>query len=499
LESSTQVVIAGGGPVGLAAAVELGRRGISCTVVEPRVTVSHARPRCKTVNVRTMEHLRRWGIADRLRAAAPLPPEWSQDVVFCTSMTGRELSRFTGVFGLAEEGERFAERGQQAPQFVLEELLRDVVAELPSCRLELGARVTGVEQDDREVRVTLDDGRTISSEYAIGCDGSRSAVRDAIGSSYVGEVSLRPNFGFVVSAPALWDIVAHGRAVHYWIINPEAPGIIGPLNQDGIWWGGFSVNADRGEAELVDLLTTAIGARIEVDVLSTDPWTAQMQVVDRARSGRVFLAGDAAHLNPPFGGHGLNTGVGDAVDLGWKLASVLQGWAGESLLDTYELERRPVQERVIAEAAQNMKVLPADLLGEDPATIDRHIQETKDAEFHALNLVLGEEGAGARPGRRLPHARLRSGLSLFDALGEGLTLLVFAEHRADDIAAFEALCNASDVPLTVGDLSQEGLTARYGADLVVVRPDQNVAWAADRMPDPAAVLASTTHLTTAQA
>ena len=137
---STQVLISGGGPVGLATAVELGQRGISCVVVEPRSTVSHARPRCKTVNVRTMEHLRRWGLADRFRAAAPLPVDWSQDIVFCTSLNGHELSRFTGVLGLVREGDRFPETGQQAPQYVLEELLRTVVDELPTVTVLAGDR-----------------------------------------------------------------------------------------------------------------------------------------------------------------------------------------------------------------------------------------------------------------------------------------------------------------------------------------------------------------------
>jgi 2-polyprenyl-6-methoxyphenol hydroxylase-like FAD-dependent oxidoreductase len=134
LPASTQVIVAGGGPVGLAAAIELGGRGIRCLVIEPRTAVSHARPRCKTINVRSMEHLRRWGIADRLRELAPLTPSWSQDVVFCTSLAGRELSRFTGVLGLVHDGDRFPELGQQAPQYVLEELLREVGVSSPRAR-----------------------------------------------------------------------------------------------------------------------------------------------------------------------------------------------------------------------------------------------------------------------------------------------------------------------------------------------------------------------------
>ena len=187
LPRAVQVVVAGGGPVGLACAVELGRRGIGCLVVEPRGTVSRARPRCKTVNVRSMQHLRRWGIAGELRDRAPLSPAWSTDAVFCTSLAGRELSRFTGVLGLAPDGDRFPELGQQAPQYVLEELLRDVARELPACQLATGFSVTDAGQDEGGVRVTLagPDGRpaVVTADYLVGCDGPRSVVRDLIGAA----------------------------------------------------------------------------------------------------------------------------------------------------------------------------------------------------------------------------------------------------------------------------------------------------------------------------
>jgi 2-polyprenyl-6-methoxyphenol hydroxylase-like FAD-dependent oxidoreductase len=516
LPASTQVIVAGGGPVGLAAAIELGRRGIRCLVVEPRTTVSHARPRCKTVNVRSMEHLRRWGIADRLREHAPLTPSWSQDVVFCTSLAGRELSRFTGVLGLVPDGDRFPELGQQAPQYVLEELLREVVNELPACTLATGATVVDVEQDVAGVRVTVAaDGQrsVVAGCYLVGCDGPRSTVRERIGAAYVGDHALRPNFGMVFRAPGLWTHVRHGPAVHYWIINPEAPALVGPLDPADTWWIiAFGVDRDTGEREAGRIIDAAAGVPAGATVLSTDPWTARMQIVDRMRQGRVFLAGDAAHLNPPFGGHGLNTGLGDAVDLGWKIAATLDGWAGPELLDSYEIERRPIQEQVILEATVNMAVTSPELVAagldeDNPAgesarrAAGARIQATKRAEFHALDLVLDvrvapspviaghaiakdNPAAGDRrapvAGALLPHAWLGNGTSLYDELGDGFTLLRACRGVPGD--AITAAARASGVPLTVLDLDERALG---GAALALVRPDNYVAWTGDREPDSA--------------
>jgi 2-polyprenyl-6-methoxyphenol hydroxylase-like FAD-dependent oxidoreductase len=520
LPGTVQVVLAGGGPAGLACAVELGRRGIGCLVIEPRTTVSRARPRCKTINVRSMQHLRRWGIAGRLRDRAPLSPAWSSDAVFCTSLAGRELSRFTGVLGLVPEGDRFPELGQQAPQYVLEELLRDVVRELPACQLATGFAVTGVEQDEGEVRVTVagrDGGHAVvTADYLVGCDGPRSVVRDRIGAAYTGEAALRPNFGMVFTAPDLWRHVRHGPAVHYWIINPAAPALMGPIDPDGTWWLiAFGVDSETGEREAVRLIDAAAGVPSGAVVRSTDPWTARMQIADTMRRGRVFLAGDAAHLNPPFGGHGLNTGIGDAVDLGWKLAATLDGWGGSALLDSYELERRPIQERVIREATANMAVtspeLLADNLDADDAAGERarraageRIQRAKRPEFHSLELVLGiriedspviarapdaaarrETLPGIQPGALLPHAWLGPGRSLYDELGAGFTLLV--RRPGTGTGAIEKAARARGVPLRVLDAPDQDPVHR-GPALALIRPDQYVAWAGDCEPGDGLVL-----------
>ncbi|MGH2909234.1 MAG: FAD-dependent monooxygenase [Solirubrobacteraceae bacterium] len=517
----TEVVISGGGPVGLATAVELALRGIECVVVEPRATVSHARPRCKTVNIRTMEHLRRGGIAQRFRERAPLPVSFSQDIVFCTSLAGRELSRFHGVLGLAAEGDRFAEPGQQSPQYVLEELLRDVVAETPPATLLTGWRVVGLDQDDERVRVQITDdagsSAAITCAYAVGCDGARSAVRDAIGVNYVGERALAPNFGMVFRAPGLLEQTAHGPAVQYWILNRAAPALMGPIDRHGTW-GLIALGVDRatGESQALEIIQAAAGMDVKADVLSHDPWTARMQLVDRLRDGRVFLAGDAAHLNPPFGGHGLNTGVGDAVDLGWKLAAVLQGWGGPRLLDSYEAERRPIQTRVIAAGTANNRVLATDLLSdgvdEEGAAGDRarhaadqKIQAAKRAEFHALSLVLdlayegspviASPGTGralsdddepvleARAGARLPHFWVAPGRSIYDELGDGLTLLTLGQEPDRGCGACERAAIARGLPLRMVHRREPALRDRYGAAALLIRPDQHVAWRGNALPD----------------
>ena len=507
-----QVAIAGGGPVGLAAAVELGRRGVRVVVIEPRPAVSHARPRCKTINVRSMEHLRRWGLADDLRRRAPLAPDWSQDVVFCTSLAGRELSRFSGVLGLAAEGDRFPELGQQAPQYVLEEMLRDAVRDLAGCTLITGASVTGVRQGEAEVRVDIGDATgaasTLTAQYVIGCDGPRSVVRPLMGAGYEGQHALRPNYGVVFRAADLWRHVRHGPAIHYWVINAEVPALLGPIDRVDTWWMiAFGVDRETGDREARRLVDAAAGTATDAAILSSDPWTARMEIVDRMRSDRVFLAGDAAHLNPPFGGHGLNTGIGDAVDLGWKLAAVLDGWGGPGLLDSYERERRPIQQRVLREATANMAVTSTELLAADldaddlageraRAAAGARIQATKHAEFHSLELVLDVRiddspviatGSGALAGSRLPHVWLGS-RSLYDALGPDFSLVVLAGAARGHADRLERAARDTGVPLIRLDLADRDLRGRYGTDLVLVRPDQYVAWAGDDAPDPVLLL-----------
>ena len=497
---STAVLVVGGGPAGLAAAAELGLRGISCVVIEPRTQVSHRRPRAKTTSIRTMEHLRRWGVAGAVRAAAPLPVAWSQRVTFCESLAGRRITDFDHAFGLTRErDERFAEPGQQVPQPVVEEVLRDHVRSRPGVDLRLGHVVQALAQDDEGIVVTVRDvsgtAYQIGARYLLGCDGASGIVREQIGARYVGYSDPRPNFNVVFRAPSLDTHL--GPAVQYWVLGGAAPGLIGRLDLAGTWWAILpGIDAEYGAAHTSELITALAGAAVDHEVLACDPWEARMLVADSFADRRVFLVGESAHINPPWGGHGFNTCVGDAVNIAWKIAAVEQGWGAPGLLASYEPERRGVIEQTVASAAANMTSLAGDLPHEEQA-----IQRAKRAEFYSLGLVLGYTYAGspviqpggghspgadmtmytpsAEPGARLPHGWLPDGSSLFDRLGDGFTLVGPVGRGERAVAGLVQRARARGIPLAV---AEPPASYPWREEYLLVRPDQHIAW---RTCDPA--------------
>jgi 2-polyprenyl-6-methoxyphenol hydroxylase-like FAD-dependent oxidoreductase len=524
LPSSTPVLIAGGGPVGLALAVELAHHGVASVVIERRREVSWLRPRAKTTSARTMEHFRRWGLARTLRERAPIPVAWSDQAVFCTSLLGREITRFDRCFGLELAGsDLVAEPGQQVAQPVVEQVLRDAVSATAHARLVAGGEVVAAGQEPGEAwaDVTLPGGGTerLRAEYLVGCEGARSVVREAIGARYEGADDARPNVNIVFRAPGLADRVAHGPAVHYWVVNPDQPGLIGRLDLHDTWWCiAQGVDGTAPDVDPERIIANLVGETTPVEVLACDAWRARMLLADRYSDGRLFVAGDAAHQNPPWGGHGFNTGIGDAVNLGWKLAAVIGGWAPAELLDSYEAERRPVAARTVDAAARNMSVLAPELAhcgspgtaGEQELACRRAaevIQHAKDSEFHSLGLTLGygywgspiiaggsapDQSAdstyvpSAAPGGRLPHWWLGPDDSLYDRLGSEFSLL--GDLSVPSAAALLAAAEEMGVPLEAVALGSDDGRERLGVSLVLVRPDQHVAWRGEHAEDPAGII-----------
>jgi 2-polyprenyl-6-methoxyphenol hydroxylase-like FAD-dependent oxidoreductase len=519
----TEVLIVGAGPVGLALAIELGHRGVPCLLIERNERVGYA-PRAKTTNVRTREHFRRWGIADTLRAASPLGMDYPSNVVFCTRLSGHELTRFENAMYCAPgRNPLYSEHAQWIPQYTVEEVMRAHAQSLPGVELRFNCELASFEQDDMQVRAVAKDLSNggmvqIAAEYLVGADGSRSMVREGIGAKLEGTYGLSRNYNVVFRAPGLAQAHKHGPAIMYWQVNGDAPSLVGPMDRGDKWFfmpTGVREGYKLDPADAPALIRQATGIDIPYEVLSTDEWVASKFLGDRYRDRRVFLAGDACHLHPPFGGYGMNMGVADGVDLGWKLAAVLQGWGGPQLLDSYERERRPVHTMVLDEAVANHSMLGNQLWkqgldadDEAGATMRREvgsrIQAAKLREFATLGVVLGYRYAdspvivpdgsrapgqdfinyvpSARPGALAPHAWLHDGSSLYDHFGPGFTLLAAKDAPSEAIDQARLQARANHVPLTLIQPNEAAIAELYPTRFTLIRPDQHVAWRGDAWP-----------------
>ncbi len=478
-----------------------------------------------------MELLRRWGVASRLRAASPMARGYPSNIVFATRMSGYPLATFENAFFTKQDGsELYSESAAWVPQYTLEQVLLERAQELPSVTLAFGRKLDSFTAHADHVEATdssVKDGggqRQLTARYLVGADGARSTVRHILDVRMTGPGAISPNFNVLFRAPELASLHGKGLAVQYWNVNTDVPSLIGPMDDRGLWYIiatrlGAETSADSIDPK--DLIRRATGFDTEIEILSRDEWTAHQLIADRYTAGRTFLIGDACHLHPPFGGYGMNMGLGDAVDLGWKLAATLKGWAGNGLLDSYEAERKPVHNRVMDEAVINYSMVGNQLaregLEEDTPEaakgreeLGAFISNVKLREFKSLGLVLGyryndspivvDDGSeppaedvihftpSAFPGSLAPHFWLADGSSLYDNFGEGFTLLASAEVTPQETAALAAAAAGANVPLKVVTLPADVFSKHYEARMAIVRPDQHVAWRGDRLPADAAAL-----------
>ena len=516
------VLIIGAGPVGLALAIELGHRSISCLVVERNERVGYA-PRAKTTNARTRELFRRWGIANDLRRASPLGMNYPSNVIFCTRLSGYELMRFENAFYCAPgRNPLYSEHSQWVPQYTVEEVMRAHAMTLPSVQIIFNTELLESIQDHEQVVSGIKDRKSnetyqVHSKYVVGADGSRSRVREQIGAEMVGEQGLSKNYNIVFKAPGLDKAHQLGPAIMYWHVNKDAPGLIGPMDKDRWFFMPTGVANDK-KFDLnssVDLIKKSTGIDLPYEVLSSDEWIASRLIATKYQDRRIFLAGDACHLHPPFGGYGMNMGIADGFDLGWKIAANLQGWGGPTLLDSYEIERRQVHDLVMNEAVANHTVLGNQLFQdglEDPGaegdllrqTTGKRIELSKIREFYTLGIILGYryehspvieyDGLpyapsdyinyvpSSRAGCLAPHAWLNDGTSLYDHFGAGLTLLVSDVDTNDQAQELLASATNEGIPLKILRPSESGIGNLYPHRFTIIRPDQHVAWRGDDLP-----------------
>ena len=514
---TTQVLIAGGGPVGLMLAKVLTQFGVKAMLVERNTTTTRY-PKMDITNGRSMELFRRFGLADDLRKVA-VPEHHPFDVSWITSLAAHELYRFRypspehcrRLIRETNDGTQSREPGMRVSQVEIEPVLKAAAEANPGASVRFGWTFDDFEQDEAAVTATLrntedDATETVRCDYLVGCDGGGSRVRKLLDIALDGAARVAQRQMVHFRSDAREILQRWGIAWHY-----QSPfGTLIAQNDKDIW----TLHARQNPAVATDevdpaaVLRKFAGAAFDHQVLLTSSWTPHLLLARSYGRARVFLAGDAVHQYIPTGGYGMNTGIGDAVDLGWKLAATLRGIGGPELLASYESERRPVGLRNREASAGHTKVrlqigqsysndLEATLpiSGERRAEISAGIAELGNAEnesygiefgyvYHRSPIVAVEQDIEppsdplhyiptTMPGARLPSTFLKDGSALFDRLGSWFTLVNFGKS---DSGCFATAAKKAGIPLQVLDLDEPSLERVYGRDALLVRPDQHIAW-----------------------
>jgi 4-hydroxyisophthalate hydroxylase len=516
-----QVLIVGGGPVGLGLAIDLGQRGISCTLVE-RYSQPQPVPKGQNLTQRTMEHLHFWGIEKELRAARTIPKDYGIGglTAYGTLLSGynydwlqRELVR---PFYFTDN--------ERLPQYATEAVMRRRVEQIPTIEAVYGWSAEEVTQDDRDARVVIAERggkgrRTLRADYVVGCDGSRSTVREQAGITQTSSDHDRVMVLLVFRSKGLHQLLERfpGKSF-YNVLHPDLKGywqFFGRVDLGTTWFFHAPVPAQttKENFDFRRYLYSAVGAEFDVEFDHVGFWELRVAIADEYRNARIFIAGDAAHSHPPYGGYGINTGLEDAANLGWKLAAALRGWAGSELLDSYGNERRPVfkstAQDFIEKSIQNDKsFLEAFNPDRDRIAFEQEWKKRQsgassevrafEPNYQGSAIVCGPPGShcgavgfhafAARAGHHLAPQPLSSGRSVFEELGDGFTLIGL-DAPSSALREFERCAQTLCIPLKVITDGRADGRELYEANLVLVRPDQFVAWTSSEPPgDPAQIL-----------
>ena len=508
-----QVVIVGGGPVGVALAVELGQRGISTALVERRETPQRI-PKGQNLTQRTLEHFYFWNCVEELRAARLLPPGYPIGGV---TAYGNLMSDYWYAPAGREVVRRFYfQDNDRLPQYLTEEVLRNRLKQLPSVVQRFGWTAEKIETDDNGVRVHIGaeswaTPSVLEADYVIGCDGGRSMVREHLGIDRGGaDFDERMVLAVFRSRELHEGLKRFPERTTYRVLKPELKGywqFFGRVDVGEGWFFHAPVPRDTTPEnyDFHGLLEEAAGFKFNVEFDHVGFWDLRISVASRYRLGRAFISGDAAHTHPPSGGFGLNNGLEDVANLGWKLAARLQGWGGEKLLDSYGEERRPIfvetgEEMIAGGIEQDRAFLERYNPNVDRAEFEKAWEEmaksnraqSYEPHYEGSSVVMGREGApisihgkhkyAAQAGHHLTPQPLSSGRNVFEELGQGFTLLAFDAGEAS-VGAIDSTAKSLNIPVKVVRDTQAGGREMYEAKLVLVRPDQHVVWAGNDSPE----------------
>lgn len=535
---STAIAIAGAGPVGMTLAIDAALRGVDVILIEARAAGEPPSAKCNTVAARTMETFRRLGVSEAVRASG-LPDDYPTDTIYCTSITGHELTRIRMPARAERSQPGFHDSDWPTPeamvrvsQLYLEPILYERVKSLPNITVLNRTSVDAYDQDAEGVTLHCkgDDGEEfdIRAQYLAGCDGGRSTIRKAMGVSLVGDAEISRTRSTLLRAPGLKALFGdRRRAWMSWVQNPKRSGTVIAIDGEDVWLVHRGVGAGEAfedvpfDESIRDVL--GVDESFTWEVLNHEDWIGRRMVAERFRDGRVFIAGDAAHLWVPFAGYGMNAGIADATHLSWLLCAVLNGWADASILDAYQAERQPITEQVshfaMNKVLENVEAMRSG--GTIPPALVAHTSEGESIRqflgqrlfeinvpqmspeglnfgyYYEGSPIIAYDGEAAptydmgsftpstAPGCRLPHFRLEDGASIYDRLGPDYTLVSFG---ADGTALLKAASDAG-LPLTLVEASRPRDEV-FRHQLLLVRFDEHIVWRGDAAPADAAALMS---------
>ena len=501
------MLIAGAGPAGLTLAINLGQLGVSCEVLDARPAPARV-ARAERCGSRAMEIFRQLGMSGRLRAAG-LPGEASLDVVVCAGSLARQLERHRhqsvadvlATMLEVNDGSMPLEPPVIISQYTLEPMLREVAEATDGVTVRFGAELIDFAAAGGGVTAMVQTSsrlRTVRADYLVGCDGADSIVRRTLGIELRGETKA-PVRQALIYCPDLYERLPGGRAIEYRIVGEHPCTLI--VQDDTQHFALHAPLTGPPLATVFEAVAGAVGQPLSYKVLHEGEWAQHLLLADRyGNDGRVFLAGDAAHPASTPGGLGLSTAVADAADLAWKLAATVRGWGGPALLESYELERRPVAAQAITASFASTRAEADESRSAELPEIELGYRYTGSPVISAAQ---GTAPAGFKPttwpGARLPHIWLDDGNPLHDLLGGGYTLLRMPGAAPDRDAPWFARELAAafgrlGAPLDLLEVTSAAAQAVYaGHRLILVRPDLHVAWrSGDSQPDPVALAALVT-------
>lgn len=479
------VIIVGGGPVGVALGIELGLNNVKTLILEKHETPLLS-PRAQSLNERSMELFMRWGLVEKMRESTLLPTDYPMRGVWCSKLNGV-------TYATAASAEQFkentvAQKAIRIPLYITENILREKLAEFDNVTF-LKRQAVGSVKIENDIVTVKTENKTYHARYVVGCDGANSMTRKCTDIEFKGLAPSRRVINLLFESPDLFEKITVEKGFIFYLLENTMVTVLGPVDLNkGIWYASIIYNGTEKSIDEIDvesLIEDLAGISFQKKIINKHFWDMQIQLAEHySKDNRIFLMGDAAHAFSPTGGFGLNTGFGDVTNLGWKLSSVIQKNVTPKLLKTYEHERRPVALRNLKAAEKNAADAvavrnqfspdqePENFANENARIAKQHVKAAGITAGYCYNANEPEAKQSeyipiCKPGYFLPNKMINN-QSIYEKLSPiHCTLIVCGKEKIKFQLAKLKICHVPE--------------NTYSSRYILIRPDWHIALALSSM------------------